>query len=157
MTEIPKHERKKRRTKPPQPQPATQTPQLVITGPVPPSGIYPSTPSIQHEINHVAGLAGIEQSLDCLVSAVARLTSDEHNIGLCTSEGTYPVKITLGENIHDDTLDRLITAFERIADSVAKLAGFTRPRLESWHEQEEYTPRFKDVACDGGAPGPKTS
>jgi len=44
---------------------------------------------------------------------------------------------------------------ERIADSVAKLAGLTRPRLESWHEQDAYEPRYKDAACDGGAPGPK--
>jgi hypothetical protein len=53
-------------------------------------------------------------------------------------------------------MDRLVTAFERIADSVAKLAGLTRPRLESWHEQDQYEPRSKNIAVDGGAPGPKT-
>ena len=53
-------------------------------------------------------------------------------------------------------MGRLVAAFERIADSVAKLAGLNRPRLESWHEQCEYEPRYKDIACDGGAAGPET-
>lgn len=51
----------------------------------------------------------------------------------------------------------MVTAFERIADSVARLAGLPRPRLESWHEQDVYEPRYKDVSVDGGAPGPKAS
>ena len=54
-------------------------------------------------------------------------------------------------------MDRLVTAVERIADSIAKLAGLSRPRLESWHEQDEYEPRYKDIAVDSGAPGPKNS
>jgi hypothetical protein len=138
-----------------QSQPQPETSPLVVTGPTVPNGIYPSTPSIQHEINHVAGLSGIEQSLDCLVSAVQRLSSDDFDLSLSTGHSTDPVKITLVDNDYSDTMDRLITAFERIADSIAKLAGLNRPRLESWHEQDEYQPRYKDVACDGGAPGPK--
>ena len=100
---------------------------------------------------------GIEGSLDNLVSAVARLTHDDHTVGLALCQHQYgaPIKLTLAENDNDDTMGRFVTALERIADSVAKLAGLTRPRLESWHEQEEYEPRYKDVACDGGGPGPK--
>jgi hypothetical protein len=52
-------------------------------------------------------------------------------------------------------MGRWVTAIERIADAVAKLAGLSRPRLESWHEQDEYEPRHKDIAVEGGAPGPK--
>jgi hypothetical protein len=135
-----------------QPQPETQP--LVVTGPTVPNGIYPSTPGIQHDINHVQGLAGIEASLDGLASAVYRITSDA-GISLSTVHGADPVKITLADDDYSDTMGRLLTAFERIADSIAKLAGLNRPRLESWHEQDEYEPRYKDVACDGGAPGPK--
>ena len=36
-------------------------------------------------------------------------------------------------------MDRFITAVERIADSLARLAGLSRPRLEAWHEQDEYS------------------
>jgi hypothetical protein len=158
MTAIPKHEvttpapRKGKRT---QPQSEQASPQpIVVTGPPNPLAPFHAERSIQHDINHVAGLAGIEESLDCLARAVARLTSDEHDISLSTGWNTQPVKITLACNDQDDELDRVITAFERIADSVAKLAGLNRPRLEQWHEQDEYEPRYKDVACDGGAPGP---
>ena len=108
---------------------------------------------MQHDINHVAGMAGIEQSLDWIARGVEKLTSD--SIRLCTSERTYPVKITLAEDDTGDTMGQLVTAVERIADSLARLAGLNRPRLESWHEQEEYEPRYRSIACDGGAPGPK--
>jgi hypothetical protein len=113
---------------------------------------------MQHDINHITGLADIEESLDWIARGINKLTSEEHGVHLVLGQGhnTNPVQITLRNNDYDDTLDRLITAFERIADSVAKLAGLTRPRLKSWHEQEEYEPRFKSTACDGGAPGPKT-
>jgi hypothetical protein len=135
-------------------QPQTELQPIVVTGPPVSKGMYSSTPSIQHEINHVAGLSGIEQSLDCLVDVVRRITGDGYDLSLSTGHNTDPVKITLADNDYSDTMDRLITAFERIADSVAKLAGLSRPRLESWHEQDAYEPRYKDVACDGGAPGP---
>lgn len=69
-------------------------------------------------------------------------------------ESTTPVKLTLADNDEHDTMDRLVAAIERIADSLAKLAGLSRPRLERWYEQEEYEPRHKSIACDGGAPGP---
>jgi hypothetical protein len=153
MTEFPKHEATPRKRK--QPQPAVTTAPVapvVITGPP----AWPATPSIQHDINHVAGLAGIEQSLDCLVSAVQRLTSDDFDLSLSTGRRTDPVKITLADNDYSDTMERLTTAFERIADAVAKLAGLGRPRLEQWHE-DVYETRYKDTACDGGAPGPKTA
>jgi hypothetical protein len=113
-------------------------------------------PSLQHDVNYVAGLSDVEESLDWIARGLSRLTDDDHAVGLSLGQGmnTVPVKITLADNQHDDTMDRLVTAFERIADSVAKLAGFSRPRLEHWHEQAEYQPLYRDVACDGGAPGP---
>jgi hypothetical protein len=102
-----------------------------------------------------ASLAGIEGSLDWIARELGRLTSDETSFSLSTAHNTNPVKITLADCDETDTMDRLVLAFERIADSVAKLAGLNRPRLESWHEQDEYVPRHKETACDGGAPGPK--
>lgn len=49
-------------------------------------------------------------------------------MGLYTGDGCLPVKVTLAENINDDTMDRFVTALERIADSLARLAGLNRPR-----------------------------
>jgi len=123
---------------------------VVVSGPDTGYG----TPSMQHDINHVAGLTDIEGSLDWIAKGISRLTSDEHSISLTSGYNVDPLKITLAANDYDDTLDRLVTAVERIADSLAKLAGLKRPRLELWHEQDEYEPRYKSVACDGGAPGP---
>jgi hypothetical protein len=127
---------------------------VVVTGPDVPG----YTSAMQHDINHVAGLGDLQDSLDWIARGLSRFTDDEHSVGVSLSTGykTDPVKITLSGNDYDDTMDRFVTAVERIADSVAKLAGLNRPRLESWHEQEEYEPRYKDIACDGGAPGPKT-
>lgn len=124
---------------------------IVVTGP------DAGHPSIQHDINHVAGLDGVEQSLDWIARSLSQLTSDDHTVGVVLGQNRYagPVKITFADNDEEDTVNRLVTAFERIADSVAKLAGLSRPRLESWHEQDEYEPRYKDIAVDGGAPGPK--
>jgi len=138
----------------PKKQTVTEPVKVVLTGPE--SG-YPPSPSLQHDINHVAGMDSIEESLDWIAKGVSRLTSDDFNVNLSLGQGrnTNPVQITLRGNDYDDTLERLVTAVERIADSVAKLAGLSRPRLESWHEQVEYEPRYKDTACDGGAPGPK--
>jgi hypothetical protein len=152
---FPKHEPKKTKTKKPaQPQPQQPT-RVVLTGP---ESSHPSAPSMQHDINHITGLADIEESLDWIARGINKLTSEEHpvNLVLAQGENTNPIQITLAENIYEDTLDRLVTAFERIADSVARLAGLTRPRLESWHEQADYEPRYKDMMSDGGAPGPKT-
>lgn len=87
-------------------------------------------------------------------AAAVRGSSDGHAISLSTGHGTDPVKITLADDDYSDTMGRLVDAFERIADSVAKLAGLNRPRLESWHEQDAYEPRYKATAADGGAPGP---
>ena len=80
-----------------------------------------------------------------------------YTVSLSVGQGsnTNPIKLTLSDNEYEDTMDRLVTAFERIADSVARLAGLSRPRLEHWHEQNEYTPLYRDSACDGGVPGPK--
>lgn len=125
---------------------------VVVTGPEGTSRT--TTPSMQHDINYVSGLKGIEESLDWIAKGISRLTGDEHSIALCTSPGINPIQVTLSTNDYDDTMDRFVTAMERIADSIAKLAGLTRPRLEMWHEQDAYTPRYKDIAADGGAPGP---
>jgi hypothetical protein len=133
MSEFPKHEKAAPRKKPQPAQTAAATAKADV---------------------YVSGLSGIEESLDCLTQAVRRITSDETDFSLSTGHSTDPVKITLADNDHSDTMDRLVTALERIADAVAKVAGLNRPRLESWHEQCAYEPRYKDVACDGGAPGP---
>jgi len=147
---VPKHEATKKREKKTRPQPQQNT--VVVTGPDSPGHV---TPSMQHDINHVAGLSGVEQSLDWIARGISQLTGENNSICLATAYDA-PVKVALASNDHDDTMDRLVTAMERIADSVAKLAGLTRPRLESWHEQDQYEPRFKNIAVDGGAPGPKT-
>jgi len=112
---------------------------------------------MQHDINYVAGLADVEASLDWIAKGISKLTSDDSSVGLALCQNLYgqPVQLTLSRNDYDDTMDRLVTALERIADSVSKLAGLTRPRLESWHEQDEYEPRYKDIAVDGGAAGPR--
>jgi len=127
---------------------------VVVTGPDAPC--YEPTPSMQHDINHVAGMDGVEASLDWIAKGLARLTSDDHTVNLTLAQGSniYPLKLTLAENDFDDTMARIVTAFERIADSLARLAGLSRPRLELWHEQCEYTPLFRESACDGGEPGP---
>jgi hypothetical protein len=107
----------------------------------------------------VSGLADVATHLDWIGDAVARLTHDDHSVGVSVCQNRYggPIQITPTDEDGNSTMDRLVTAMERIADSVAKLAGLTRPRLESWHEQDEYEPRYKDIAVDGGAPGPKTA
>ena len=116
------------------------------------------SPTHQHDINYVHGLGGVEASLDFIARALYHLNNPEHEINLSLGQGfnVNPVKITLADNDFDDTMDRLVIAVERIADSLAKMAGLTRPRLESWHEQSEYTPRYRDQAENGGAPGPPT-
>jgi hypothetical protein len=112
-------------------------------------------------------VTSVADALDGLTNVISTYVTNEregaNGASLYTSPDGNPVKvalndpvtITLAANDYDDTMDRFVTALERIADSVAKLAGLGRPRLESWHEQEEYQPRYKAVACDGGAPGPK--
>lgn len=69
-------------------------------------------------------------------------------------ESTAPVQVTLADNDTEDAMERFLSAFERIADSLARMAGLSRPRLEHWYEQDEYEPRYKSSACDGGKPGP---
>lgn len=157
MSTIPKHERAPRKVKKQsQSHPTIAESHVVVTG-----GMDPSAPfferAIQHDINHVEGLGNVAEKLDWIGDAIARLSHDDTNVGVAVCQNQYggPVKLTLAENDNDDTMGRFVTALERIADSVAKLAGLTRPRLESWHEQDEYEPRYKAVACDGGAPGPK--
>ena len=126
---------------------------VVVTGPDTPAHL--SSPALQHEINHVAGMDGIEASLDWIARSLGRVTDDDNTVGVVLGQNRYagPVKITFADNDEEDTVDRLVTAFERMADSVAKLAGLSRPRLERWHEQSDYQPRYRDSACDGGAPG----
>jgi hypothetical protein len=126
---------------------------VVVAGPDREPGGLPA-PSIQHDINYVDGMDGIEASLDWIAKGLARLTNDDHVVGLHLAQGSniYPVKLTLAENDFDDTMGRLVTAFERIANSLARLAGLSRPRLEDWHEQNEYTPRYKDAVSESGAP-----
>jgi hypothetical protein len=133
--------------------PVTEPVKVILTGPDKGYG----TPSIQHDINHVAGLDGVEQSLDWIAQGVSALTSDDRTVGVSIGQNRYsgPVQLTLTDDDGNCMTERLVTAFERIADSVAKLAGLSRPRLESWQEQDGYEPRYKDIAVDGGAPGPK--
>jgi len=146
--DFPKHENGKAPRKgKKQPQVPEPSQPVVVMGP------QENGASIQHDINHVAGMSGIETSLDWIARGIAALTSDDGAVSL-TSGRCVPLKITLAENDDEDTMDRLVTAFERIADSVSKLAGLNRPRLESWHEQDVYTPRYKEIAVDGGKPGP---
>lgn len=116
------------------------------------------THSMQHDINYVKGLGGIEESLDWIARGIEKLTSDEHSItaSVSTGYGTDPVKLTLADDDYDDTMGRVVTAIERMADSLARLAGLNRPRLEPWHDQDSYTPPYRNSACDGGAPGSAT-
>ena len=111
-------------------------------------------PSMQHSLNYVNGLSGIEESLDWIARGLEKLTSDEHDISLSTGYNTHPVKLTVAESDYDDTMGRVVTAIERIADSLARLAGLNRPRLECWHDGDEYMPPYRKTAFDGGAPGP---
>lgn len=164
MPPIPQHEpskktkavKKTRLTVADMPHLTDEATKVAVTGPM---GDHGHHRSIQHEINHIAGMDGIEGSLDNLVSVVKRLTLDDHHVGVTLSQNQYgsPVKLSLCDSDGFDFTDRLVDAVERIADSIARLAGLARPRLESWHEQDMYEPRFKDIAVDGGAPGPKTA
>lgn len=110
--------------------------QVVVTGPD--TGYGPS-PSMQHDINHIAGLSDVEASLDRIARSLSRLTNDEHAVGLSVAQGSNanPIKVTLADNDFDDTMDRLVTAFERIADSISKLVGFNGPRLERRYEESD--------------------
>jgi hypothetical protein len=158
MSVIPKHEdgQKPKKSKKQSAKSVPEQPNTVLlTGPD--SWRSPTPSAMQHEVNYVGGLADLQESLDWIGRGINRLTNDECAATLSLGQGsnTNPIKLTLSENDYDDTMGRLVAAFERIADSVAKLAGLTRPRLESWHEQDEYEPRHKDIAVDGGAPGPK--
>src|SRR4051812_12053530 len=119
-----------------------ETAHVVVTGPDAPR--YTSTPALQHEINHISGIGGIEQALDGIGESLG-------NLGLSIVQG--PIKLTLAENDEYDA-GRLFTALERIADSVALLAGLSRPRLEQWHDQETYVPRFREGVFADRAPGP---
>lgn len=129
-----KRKRSSKKPPPPQPPPTKQEPQ-------------------QHEIKYVAGLGGIEQSLDWIARGISALTGDANSVSINNGYGPA-LKIALAENEEDDALYDLTTALQRIADAVAMMAGLSRPRLERWHEQEEYEPQCRSSACDGGAPGP---
>ena len=154
MALIPKHEvttpaPRKGNKKPPQPAVAA-----VAAAPDPNLGLG----DVAVALNRIAGLyANHQRRMDMGENGLSISTSSfDDPVKVQLESGDNPVKLTFADNIEDDAMDRLITAFERIADSIAKLAGLNRPRLESWHEQDEYEPRYKGVACDGGAPGPKT-
>src|SRR5215831_2694213 len=99
--------------------------------------------------------AAFEKSLDWIARGLEKLATGDPTMGLYTGDGCFPVKVTLAENINDDTMDRFVTAVERIADSLCRIAGLNRPRLEAWHEQDAYTPRYRAEMGDDGAPGPK--
>lgn len=159
---IPKHEAKAQKTKQPKP----FDPEEARYGP---DAVAKNVTAEANDYRlNVRNSSCIEEALDGLASIISTYVTNERDgengSGLYSTKHAYPVKVaidndtlklTLADNDNDDTMDRLVTAFERIADSVAKLAGLTRPRLESWHEQDEYEPRYKDMAVDGGAPGPK--
>src|ERR1700691_1788336 len=106
---VPKHEAtKKREKKPAQPQ---QPNAVVVTGPD--SGYRPS-PSMQHDINHVAGLADVEESSAWIARAFSQLTSEERTMGLSLGQQSHtdPAKVTLADKEHDDTTGALVTALD---------------------------------------------
>jgi hypothetical protein len=116
-----KHEPAPRKgKKQPQSQPQVEPQLHVVTGPPNPLAPFHAERSIQHDINHVAGLAGIEQSLDDMTSALYRITSDSHDFSLSTAHNADPVKITLADNDYSDTMDRLITAFRLLSVSLTQ-------------------------------------
>src|SRR5690349_16882591 len=90
----------------------------------------PESRSMQHEVNYVQGIDGVEVALDGIANGIGRLTNEDFPVHLILAQGsnTNPVQITLKSNDYDDTMDRLVTALERIADSIARLAGLSRPR-----------------------------
>lgn len=126
---IPKHEATARRKKK-QPQPAPAPQPLVVTGPP----VEYGRPSIQHDINHVEGLSGIEGALNELAAVVSRYVnraaSDDHNsLAVFTGpegSGFHPVLLAF----QGETTDRIATALERIADALSKTAGLNLPSLE---------------------------
>lgn len=80
-----KHERAPRKAKKTQQPPASENiTNVVATGPMSEHTGQPR--SMQHEINHVAGLDRIEGSLDNLVSVVERLTHEDHAVSLSVSQ-----------------------------------------------------------------------
>lgn len=133
---FPKHETGKAPRKgKKQPQASAPSQPVVLTGP------SETGTSIQHDLNHVEGLSGIESSLDWIAKGIAAITSDDGAISL-TSGRCVPIKITLAANDEEDTLADLVHAFQRIADSLAKLAGLDRPPLEpEWSRQAEIPAR----------------
>jgi len=86
-------------------------------------------------------MSGVEAELanlaHSLKSYVVNSYDGEHKLKVFTGPsggGYHPVLLEFqGES--QDALERIAVAFERIADSAAKFAGLTRPRLEP--EQEE--------------------
>jgi len=132
---IPKHEATARRKKkPPQPPQAPDATTVVVTGPPNPDAPFHAERPMQHEINRVAGLSGIEGALDELAGVVSgyvnRAASDDHNsLAVFTGpegSGYNPVLLAF----QGDTTDRIATALERIADALAKTAGLNLPSLE---------------------------
>ncbi len=59
--------------------------------------------------------------------ALSRLPDRTHviNVSEQQEEESSPIRLTLDENDSADTMGRIVTAFERIADSLAKLAGLS--------------------------------
>lgn len=78
--------------------------QVVVTG----ADVPPGTPNppLQHDINYVAGLIDIRDSLDWIAKGLMRLTSDEHNIHLAPDYGTAPLKLTLADNDEEEAMAR---------------------------------------------------
>ena len=105
MTAVIKHERQPKRTKTPKRAEEQQSMKVGVSGPDVPG--HAPNPSLQHDINHVAGLGDIEESLDWIARGIGKLTSDEHTITLNLSTGyrTDPIRVTLEPNDYDDTLD----------------------------------------------------
>lgn len=148
VSKIPKHEATKRKPKTPtQPQPLPD---------------YRDSSSVAESIDRFASIFStyVTQARNGDNGASMFTHPDGYPVKVALEQGeqgSNPIQLTLSENDYDDTMNRFVTALERIADAVAKIAGLSRPRLESWHEQDEYEPRCKDIAVDGGAPGPKTT
>ena len=143
--EFPKHDagQTKACKRKPQPAHAPIAPETTVVLRGPQQGTFDNPGSMQHDINHVAGMSGIEESLDSIASGLYRITSDDHAISI-SSGGCVPVKITFSD--HDGDTD-LTYAIQRIADSLAKLAGLNLTPLEpEWSRHAAGQP---DSAANG--------
>jgi hypothetical protein len=129
VSEYPKHEKKSRAAKGSGKQPGAKVPEgntVVVTGPP------IDSPALQHEINHVAGLAGVETSLarlaGILSTYVTQARNGDNGHSLFTDPQGYPVRVVLETDTGDIDVsisfgDELQAAMNSIADSLKQIAA----------------------------------